>query len=164
MTPLFAEPPLAVARVNDPIGLRRGRALLLEHAFELRAALGVDPCTADIALRDALADPVAAFVHGSSSLLVATDSGRDIGVAVVEPHSNGTAQLRHLYVRPSARRVGVGRALMSAAVVHCRIAGHRTLWVDPIADITAPVHALGASFGFTKNSDGAQLALTHCQS
>jgi len=163
MTPLFADPPLAVARVYDPVGLRRGRALLLEHAFELRAALGVDPCTADPALRDALADPVAAFVHGRSSLLVATDSGRDIGMAVVEPHSNGTAQLRHLYVRPSARRGGVGRALMSAAVVHCRIAGHRALWVDLITEISAPVHALGSSFGFKKNDDGAELTLTCCQ-
>jgi GNAT superfamily N-acetyltransferase len=163
MTPLFADPPLAVARVYDPVGLRRGRALLLEHAFELRAALGVDPCTADPALRDALADPVAAFVHARSSLLVATDSGRDIGMAVVEPHSNGTAQLRHLYVRPSARRGGVGRALMSAAVVHCRIAGHRALWVDLITEISAPVHALGSSFGFKKNDDGAELTLTCCQ-
>jgi len=62
---------------------------------------------------------------------VASDSGTVVGLATMSIEGwNRRAVLHHLYVAPSARRQGVGRALVEAAMTEARYRDTRCLWVE----------------------------------
>jgi putative acetyltransferase len=78
------------------------------------------------------ADPVAAYAEDGTTALLARIGGSPAGVAAVTPlrGAPGTLELTRVFVAPSARGSGVGRALVEAAVDVARAAGAERLVLE----------------------------------
>ena len=62
---------------------------------------------------------------------VASDGGAVVGLVAMKFESwNGRANLHHLYVAPSARRQGVGRAMIESALREANRSHMRSLWAE----------------------------------
>ena len=78
----------------------------------------------------------AAILEGGGTHLIASMSGRDVGLLTIERHSPaprlcpGGAHIGPTATRPDVRGHGVGHALVAAALDEARVAGHRYISVD----------------------------------
>jgi ribosomal protein S18 acetylase RimI-like enzyme len=62
---------------------------------------------------------------------VASDGVRVVGLVCVKVEGwNRRASLHHLYIEPVARRMGLGRAMVEAALGEARRRGARSLWAE----------------------------------
>src|SRR4051812_3826735 len=74
-------------------------------------------------LRDELDGPFEHYVtRGGAILLAATG-----GLVALRPDDDGTAELKRMFVRASARGTGAGCALLDAAIATARAPGYRRL-------------------------------------
>lgn len=82
----------------------------------------------------ALADDSAAQISGyfrQGEVLVARDGGQIVGHAlIIETIDAGVFELKSVAVRPARQGEGLGRALVAAAVTHCRERNGRRLIVS----------------------------------
>lgn len=106
-------------------------------------ALGFDLCFQDIEreLRDLRTE----YGPPTGGAFLA-DSG--VGFVGVRRFADGIAELKRMYVQPSARGRGLGRLLAEAAVDEARRLGYRALRLDTLATMEAAV-ALYLDLGFT---------------
>ena len=70
------------------------------------------------------------------------------GVAGVRRISIGVAELKRMWVRPTARRRGVGRWLADRAIAEARAMGYRSVRLDTISDVRSEANHLYKSLGF----------------
>ncbi|HEY8545015.1 MAG TPA: GNAT family N-acetyltransferase [Acidimicrobiales bacterium] len=73
--------------------------------------------------------------------------GEPVGVGVLKPVDATTAEIKRMYVRPAARGLGVGRALLTGLVEAARAEGYRTVRLETLQFMTT-AHALYRRFGF----------------
>lgn len=87
--------------------------------------------------------------HG---VFVAVLSGEALGFVEVSDACRGSCHVESWYVRPEARRTGVGRALLGACEVWARSRGAKLLTSDTNADYpdSPPAHR---ACGFTSSAD-----------
>ena len=93
-------------------------------------------------------DELAALPGYYTALFVARDGdGALVGSAAVKHLPDGTAELKRLYVRPSARGTGLGKRLATAAIERARELGYTVMRLDTLTKMET---ALGiyASLGF----------------
>jgi GNAT superfamily N-acetyltransferase len=83
----------------------------------------------DEALADEPADDVAV-------LLVAYRDDEAVGCVGLRPAEPGTGEITKMYVRPGARRLGIGRRLLSAVEQAARDRGLGTLRLETRTDLT----------------------------
>lgn len=82
-------------------------------------------------------------------LAVLAALGDDLaGVAGVRRISIGVAELKRMWVRPTARRRGVGRWLADRAIAEARAMGYRSVRLDTISDVMSEANHLYESLGF----------------
>lgn len=97
----------------------------------------------------------ARFEHGQSVVLLAESEGRPVGFTQLYPSFSSVSLARvyvlnDLYVSNSARRQGVGRALLQAAQEHARDQGAvRLSLVTDVNNLTA--QALYAAMGWQRD-------------
>ncbi len=104
---------------EDPLSAD-GRALIDGSEAALREVYRADECFTFSAAE--LATPDVTF-------FVARDNGVPVGcVALCDRRDYG--ELKRLFVRPSARGTGAGRALMAQAERHARTLGHRVIRLE----------------------------------
>ena len=126
--------------VGTPRAALAGDVELVRTLFrEYADALGVDLSF------QGFDDEVAALPAGYDVLLVA-DGGGCVGV---RPFDEGVCEMKRLYVRPSARGAGVGRALALAAIEHARALGYRRMRLDTMP-MMGSAQALYESLGFVE--------------
>lgn len=121
MTPRTAgtAPTIRTARADE-------RKRLIE--LQRRASLANDgDRTMVLANPDMIDIPLVQFEEGC--VLVAERDGVPLGLAVVLPRDDGSAELDGLFVEPSAWRQGIGRHLVDAASTHARKRGAAALHV-----------------------------------
>ena len=70
-----------------------------------------------------------------------------IGIACLQRIGPATAEVKRMYVRPSNRRNGLGRALLGRLIETARATGYRSLRLDS-PDFMTAAHALYRSSGF----------------
>jgi GNAT superfamily N-acetyltransferase len=93
-------------------------------------------------------DELAALPGWYEALLVARDdAGGLVGSAAVKRLADGTAELKRLYVRPSARGSGLGRALAVAAIDRARERGFTVMRLDTLLKMET-ARGIYASLGF----------------
>jgi putative acetyltransferase len=103
---------------------------------EYGAGLGVDLSFQDFDAE--LADPLGVY----EIVLVARG-----GCVALRRIDEATCEMKRLYVRPEARRSGLGRRLAEAIVAEGRSRGYRRMLLDTLPTMTS-ARALYASLGF----------------
>jgi ribosomal protein S18 acetylase RimI-like enzyme len=84
------------------------------------------------------------------ALFLALGSDRPVGCAGVRPFAwPRSCEVKRLYVQPSARGRGAGRALVRQAIGFAREAGYRDILLDTLPDMQAAI-ALYESLGFER--------------
>jgi ribosomal protein S18 acetylase RimI-like enzyme len=122
------------------------RTLFEEYA----ASIGVDLCFQGFA--EELAMLPGAYAPPRGRLLLAGMEPSPLGCVALRPlagdaHSTDIGEIKRLYVRPEARRTGLGATLARTVIEEARAIGYREVKLDTLATMTA-ARALYASLGF----------------
>ena len=135
----------AVMRIIQAVSapeIAAARELFEEYAFWLGLDLSFQNFDAELAGLPGEYSPP----HGA--LLLALDGAAVLGCVAVRPtESDGTAELKRLYVRPIARGQQVGRALTERAIALAREAGYRQIRLDTLP-VMSSAQVLYESLGF----------------
>jgi ribosomal protein S18 acetylase RimI-like enzyme len=83
--------------------------------------------------------------HGA--FLLAEQQGRHLGCVGVRPFAEGVAEMKRLYVAPTARGLGVGKQLALASLETARRLGYTRILLDTLPTLTSAL-ALYRSMGF----------------
>jgi GNAT superfamily N-acetyltransferase len=108
---------------------------LYDITFDAEAILAHDMMALDI------------FMPPAGRLLLAYHEDALAGCACMRANTPQIVELKRMYVRPAARRKGVGRALMEATIQEAHSGGYATLRLDS-ARFMSDAHALYRSAGF----------------
>ena len=92
---------------------------------------------------------IAMFQPPDGRLLMAYVGDLAIGTVCMQRIGLDTAELKRMYVQPSHRHAGVGRALVDQLIAHMRTAGYRRVRLDSPKFMTA-AHGLYRSLGFSE--------------
>lgn len=132
---------LTISQAVTPGAIESVRALMLEY----QAGLGVDLCFQgfDAEVRD-LPGP---YAPPGGRLLLATQDGQAVGCVALREAGWPRAEMKRLYVRPSARGRGLGRALVSAILSQAAAIGYAEVVLDTLPSM-AEAQKLYAHFGF----------------
>jgi GNAT superfamily N-acetyltransferase len=107
------------------------------HGFRLPVQEAVDR---DIA-------GIAKFKPPGGRILLAFEQDVAVGIACMQQIRPGIAEVKRMYVRPSSRRGGLGRALLGRIIDAAAAAGYRSIRLDS-PDFMTAAHALYRSSGF----------------
>jgi len=88
-----------------------------------------------------------ALPDGYDAILLARDGEEIVGSVALRPLEDGACEMKRLYVRPSARGSGAGRALVEASIARARELGYATMRLDTLPRMDA-ARALYLSLGF----------------
>lgn len=128
-------------RADEQVHWRHARGLLGEYAASLGLDLSFQNFEHEIAnLETEYALPGGAF-------FMARENGRLLGCVGLRRFSDGTGEIKRLYVVPAARGQGVGRQLAQAAVTAGRALGYERLLLDTLPSMQA-AQSLYQSLGF----------------
>jgi DNA-binding MarR family transcriptional regulator/N-acetylglutamate synthase-like GNAT family acetyltransferase len=120
------------------VDLRPPRPGDLGHVIERQAALYAEEYGWDWTYEGLIAGICAGFVEhfdaAHERCWIADRDGIAVGSVFVVRKSATVAQLRLLYVEPSARGLGIGRRLVEACIAFARAAGYRKmmLWTNDV--------------------------------
>jgi len=117
------------------------KQLFLEYA----ESLGFDICFQNF--EQELVDIRVQYGAPNGCLLLATTGGQAVGCAGVRRWEGGAAELKRMYLRPSARGAGAGRRLLQAALEQARQLGYRSIRLDTLPNMQAAI-SLYRSLGF----------------
>jgi ribosomal protein S18 acetylase RimI-like enzyme len=132
----------AIRRIDSPADLATARMLFREYAD----SLGVDLCFQDFETE--LATLPGAYRRPRGALLLAERAGEAAGCVALRPlEPPAIAELKRLYVRPSARGAGLGATLTKEALKLAREAGYARIRLDTLSTM-AGAQALYRRLGF----------------
>jgi ribosomal protein S18 acetylase RimI-like enzyme len=83
------------------------------------------------------------------ALLVASREGEAVGCVALKPLADGACEMKRLYVRPTGRGSGTGRALVKASMAKARELGYVVMRLDTLPTMNA-ARALYESLGFRR--------------
>ena len=84
-----------------------------------------------------------------ATFVIARGDGAAVGCAAIRPLSDQIAEVKRMYVRPSARRSGVARAIMRVLEQLARDDGFNELWLETGRRQPAAIR-LYESLGYTR--------------
>jgi putative acetyltransferase len=133
-------PPVTVSEAT-PADLASVRAMLHEYA----AWLAIDLSFQDFAkeVRDLPGD----YAPPGGALYIARLGDETVGMVAFRTSAAGGAEMKRLFVRPSARGSGVGRALIEQVIERARAAGHARMILDTLP-VMRDAQRLYEQFGF----------------
>jgi GNAT superfamily N-acetyltransferase len=131
-----------IAPATTPEDIAAAAGLVRVYAASLPVDLGYQDFEAEVAgLPGAYAPPRGALI------LARNEAGAPIGCGAIRPLSPEIAEMKRLYVVPSARGTGLGRALAEALIAESARLGYGTLRLDTLPSMAGAL-ALYRTLGF----------------
>ncbi len=121
------------------------RALFREYAASLPIKLDYQGFDAE------LAGLPGKYAAPGGRLLLAVESGVELGCVALRPFEGEICEMKRLYVRPANQGRGLGRSLAQRVVEEARVAGYRRMVLDTLASMTGAIR-LYESLGFERRS------------
>ncbi len=72
------------------------------------------------------------FLPPYGEAFMAVHDGEPVGMVFMKPHGDNDGEMKRMYVRDSARGLGLGRKLGEALVTEARALGYGTIWLDAL--------------------------------
>jgi GNAT superfamily N-acetyltransferase len=92
------------------------------------------------------------FLPPAGECFLAIHGGDPVGIVMLRPHGTQDGEMNRMYVRETARGLGLGRQLGEALVAEARALGYRKIWLDAI-DRHVEALSLYEKLGFTRYTD-----------
>lgn len=134
--------------------LAKVRALFCEYAEWLGVDLGFQ------GFQNELDSLPGAYGAPRGRLLLASVDGEDVGCGALRPLSETICEMKRLWVRPGARRGGVGGQLARHLMEEARKIGYLTMRLDTLDHMT-PALRLYESVGFKRCAPYYETPLTN---
>lgn len=139
----MAEHLISVVHRGDPVAIADASELFEEY----REWLGDAVCAFRFA--EEISTLPRPYDDPDGRLLLARDeSGRAVGCVGVRLHEGKACEIKRLYVRPDARRTGLGRSLMRYALDACRELGYSEVRVSTLPDRMSGALRMYRALGF----------------
>lgn len=132
---------LRIVKADSPELTRTAKELFLEYA----SGLGVSLCFQNFDRE--LATLPGDYAPPAGGLLLAFEDVQAAGCVALRPISDGTCEMKRLYVRPAFRGTGLGRRLATEIMRLGREIGYRTMRLDTLPSMRAAID-LYPSLGF----------------
>ena len=116
-----------------------------EIFVEYSRSLPVDLCFQGFA--EELAGLPGAFAPPSGRLLLVLDGGRAVGCGALRKFADHVCELKRMYVRPTHRRLGLGRRVAVELIETARRIGYPKMRLDTLPSMTEAME-LYRSLGF----------------
>jgi GNAT superfamily N-acetyltransferase len=150
---------VTVVKVRTPVQIDAVRALVWEFLDVMRERYPdmlaeIDAYVAHQNIAGQLDDFASYFLPPAGECFLALHDGAPVGTVMLKRHGDGDGEMNRMYVRASARGLGLGRRLGEALVDEARRRGMRTLWLDALYRHVEAL-ALYESLGFVRYTDPA---------
>jgi ribosomal protein S18 acetylase RimI-like enzyme len=132
---------LVIEPALSPEDVASVRGLFVEY----RESLGVDLCFQGF--DQELAELPGDYVSPGGCLLAAKDAGEVVACVALRRLDAQTCEMKRLYVLPSHRGLGLGRALAEAVIAEARRMGYQRMRLDTLPSM-AEAAALYEGLGF----------------
>jgi GNAT superfamily N-acetyltransferase len=94
-------------------------------------------------------ETISKFAPPAGRLLLGFEDGAAVGIGCMRRIGPATAEIKRMYVEPSHRGAGLGRALLDALLTAAQAAGYQRIKLDS-PDFMTAAHALYRSAGFVE--------------
>jgi ribosomal protein S18 acetylase RimI-like enzyme len=134
---------ITILSVSSGEHLERVKELFREY----EASLGVDLCFQGF--DGELASLPGAYAPPRGRLLIALEDGDVVGCVALRPLGDDLCEMKRLYLRPTLRGHGAGRALATRVIDEARAIGYRAMRLDTLPMMKEAI-ALYESLGFRR--------------
>ena len=87
-----------------------------------------------------LADPAKKYSGSEGEILIAFQDDAAIGMVAYHRHSDVRCEMKRLYVKPSARGMGLGDNLVEDIIEHAKAAGYKEMVLDTLTPMQEAIH------------------------
>jgi putative acetyltransferase len=128
----------------QPVSAESQLACVRQLFIEYADSLGISLCFQDFERE--LATLPGKYAPPSGKLLLAYDGDETVGCVALRKLDKGICEMKRLYVRPTWRKQGAGRALAEAIITSASEMGYERMRLDTLGTLTPAIslyHRLG---------------------
>jgi putative acetyltransferase len=121
--------------------------LIHELFVEYQRALGIDLCFQDFA--EELSNLPGKYAPPSGELLLILLDGHPVACGALRELGDGICELKRIYVRPAARRMGIARSISVRLIESATARGYRAMRLDTLKRLVGATELYeDLSFGY----------------